>query len=213
MTARHLTFGDRILGEINAALRITTEKARPNTPNPAESEGRDELSESDKSAAASLMRVNHAGEIAAQAFYRGQALVARDPELREMLLEAAGEEHDHLAWCEQRLSELDSQRSVLSALWYGGSFSLGIIAGLAGDRISLGFLAETEDQVTEHLNSHLDKLPAEDRRSRKIVTQMRDDELRHSEEAVQRGGEPLPKPVTQAMTATAKIMTTLAAKL
>ena len=156
------------------------------------------------------MRVNHAGEVAAQALYRGQALVTRDPELREQLLVAADEEHDHLAWCEDRVKELGCQTSALSPLWYGGSFAIGIIAGLAGDKKSLGFLAETEDQVTAHLNSHLERLPAKDIRSKKIVSQMRDDEMLHSTHALEKGGEALAEPVRKVMAFASSIMTRVA---
>jgi len=156
---------------------------------------------------AALMRVNHAGEVAAQALYHGQALTARDPDVREALLTAARVETDHLAWCERRVGELGSHTSVLSPLWYAGSFVIGAIAGLAGDRNSLGFVAETERQVTEHLESHLQQLPAGDARSRSIVEQMQRDEARHGQEAQLAGARPLPGLIRGVMRNTARMMT------
>jgi ubiquinone biosynthesis monooxygenase Coq7 len=156
------------------------------------------------------MRVNHAGEVAAQALYRGQALVARRPELRAQLLTAAAEEHAHLDWCGQRVRELGGRTSVLNPLWYAGSFAMGVVAGLAGDARSLGFIAETERQVAAHLDRHLERLPAGDARSRAIVQGMRADEARHGADAVAAGGVPLPRPVTTAMALAARVMTTLA---
>jgi ubiquinone biosynthesis monooxygenase Coq7 len=157
--------------------------------------------------AAGLMRVNHAGEIAAQALYHGQALTARDPGVRAALLDAARDETDHLAWCEERVRELGSRVSVLSPLWYAGSFAIGALAGLAGDRTSLGFVAETERQVVEHLESHLRELPADDARSRRVVEQMQQDEARHGREASDAGGGPLPSLVRGLMRETARVMT------
>jgi ubiquinone biosynthesis monooxygenase Coq7 len=156
------------------------------------------------------MRVNHAGEIAAQGLYHGQSLVARDPAIRELLEHSAREETDHLAWCEQRLRELGSRPSLLDPLWYAGSFAIGVAAGLASDRISLGFVAETERQVELHLDSHLESLPAEDVRSRAIVQQMRNDEQAHGELARQAGGVALPMPVRKVMQVTARVMTSTA---
>lgn len=153
------------------------------------------------------MRVNHSGEIAAQALYHGQALVARNPRVRAALVEAGREETDHLAWTQQRLAELDSRRSFLDPLWYGGSFAIGVIAGLAGDRASLGFIEETERQVERHLDHHLQGLPKEDARSRAIVEQMRSDEIAHGRRANELGAAPLPLPVRKLMQATARVMT------
>jgi ubiquinone biosynthesis monooxygenase Coq7 len=155
------------------------------------------------------MRVNHAGEIAAQALYHGQALTARNERVRRSLLEAARDETDHLAWCEQRVRELDSRTSLLAPLWYAGSFAIGALAGLAGDRNSLGFVAETERQVIEHLESHLHEngLPEDDERSRRIVAQMQADEARHGSEATEAGGRELPRPVQELMRRTARVMT------
>jgi ubiquinone biosynthesis monooxygenase Coq7 len=153
------------------------------------------------------MRVNHAGEVAAQALYQGQALTARDPEVRSAMLQAAAEEADHLAWCEQRLKELKGRTSLLNPLWYLGSYAIGALAGAMGDRASLGFIAETEKQVESHLKGHLDRLSIEDLRSRAILEQMRHDEARHGEKAVSMGGKALPIGVRIAMRATSKLMT------
>jgi ubiquinone biosynthesis monooxygenase Coq7 len=163
--------------------------------------------------AAGLMRVNHAGEIAAQALYHGQALTARNPAVRRSLLEAARDETDHLAWCEQRVRELGDRTSLLAPVWYAGSFAIGALAGLAGDRTSLGFVAETERQVIEHLESHLHELPPDDERSRRIVEQMQADEDRHGSEARAAGGRELPRPVRELMRRTAKVMTGTAYRL
>ena len=156
--------------------------------------------------AAGLMRVNHAGEVSAQALYHGQALTARDPKVREHLLKAADEEQQHLRWCEERLSELGEAPSKLQPLWAAGSFAIGAVAGLAGDKWSLGFVAETEKQVSEHLQEHLHKLPESDNRSREIVSAMNADETRHGNEAVEAGGRPLPRPVRDLMRAVARVM-------
>jgi ubiquinone biosynthesis monooxygenase Coq7 len=153
------------------------------------------------------MRVNHAGEVAAQALYHGQALMARSDATREMLLRAAREESDHLAWCETRLKELDSRPSLLNPLWYAGSFAIGALAALMGDRASLGFVVETERQVEGHLDEHLGRLPAGDARSRAILETMRTDEIAHGTSARAAGGAELPRPVRQLMRRTASIMT------
>lgn len=168
------------------------------------------LAEPERRKAAGLMRVNHAGEIAAQGLYHGQALVARDPAIRQMLEDAGREETDHLAWCEQRLRELQDRPSRLDPLWYAGSFAIGVVAGLANDRVSLGFVAETERQVERHLDTHLEQLPATDQRSRAILMQMRADEIAHGELALRSGGAELPAPVRKIMQATARVMTTTA---
>ncbi len=157
--------------------------------------------------AAGLMRVDHAGEIAAQALYHGQSLTARSARVRKKMNHAAVEENDHLAWCRERLEELGSRPSRLDPLWYAGSFAIGALAGLAGDRVSLGFLAETEHQVVEHLDDHLERLPAEDRRSRAILEQMRVDEGAHANAAERAGGLPLPEPVRRGMRRVARLMT------
>jgi ubiquinone biosynthesis monooxygenase Coq7 len=159
------------------------------------------------------MRVNHAGEMAAQALYQGQSLTARDPELSEKLKHASIEESDHLNWCRNRLQELDERPSLLDPLWYAGSFCIGIAAGIAGDRWNLGFLAETEHQVVRHLDGHLQRLPAGDARSRAIVEQMKIDEQEHADLAEHLGAAELPQPVKQLMKLTSKVMTTLAEKI
>jgi len=156
------------------------------------------------------MRVNHVGEICAQALYTSQALTTRNPALRAHFTQACIEETDHLAWTEQRLAELDSRPSLLNPLWYAGAFGLGLLAGRLGDPVSLGFVVETEHQVGAHLQSHLDRLPAADHASRAIVTQMREDELRHADAAKQAGAMDLPAPVKGLMRAAAKLMTTVA---
>lgn len=160
--------------------------------------------------AAGLMRVNHAGEVSAQALYHGQALVARDPAVREFLLEAAREEGDHLVWCAERIHALGSRTSLLDPLWYAGSVAIGALAGLAGDRISLGFISETERQVEGHIDEHLARLPPNDADSRAVLEQMKADEIRHGENARNRGGVALPLPLRLLMKATSKVMTTTA---
>jgi len=165
------------------------------------------LTPDEKRESAALMRVNHAGEVAAQALYHAQAMFARDPEIREFMLHAAREETDHLAWCETRLKELGSRPSLLNPLWYAGSFGIGTLAALLGDRASLGFVAETERQVEGHLKGHLDLLPAGDQRSRAIVEAMRHDEVGHGEKALSAGGARLPGPVRELMRRTARVMT------
>ncbi len=173
------------------------------TPLPKE----DGLSAEDRRESAALMRVNHAGEVAAQALYHAQALFARDPEVRDFMLHAAREETDHLAWCEARLDELGARPSVLNPLWYAGSFGIGAVAALLGDKASLGFVAETERQVEGHLKSHLDRLPAQDQRSRAIVEAMCHDEAGHGRQAQSAGAASLPGPVRELMRRTARVMT------
>ncbi len=159
------------------------------------------------------MRVNHAGEICAQALYAGQAATARDGVVRGVMQQAADEEIDHLSWCESRLHELDSRTSVLNPLWYAGSFAIGALAGLAGDRWSLGFVRETEHQVEAHLQEHIERLPQGDQRSRSILDQMKIDEAKHGRMAEDAGGRELPKPVRRVMAFTAGIMKALAYRL
>ena len=182
-------------------------------PSPARSAPADQLADSERRHAAGLMRVNHAGEVAAQALYHGQALASRDPAVRDHLLQAADEERAHLQWCEQRLAELGEKPSLLQPLWYAGSFALGAAAGIAGDRWSLGFVEETEKQVAEHLEEHLQKLPADDARSRAVVEAMRADEQRHGQQARELGGRPLPAAVRGLMKRVATVMKTAAYRL
>jgi ubiquinone biosynthesis monooxygenase Coq7 len=168
------------------------------------------LSVDDRRLSGALMRVNHVGEVCAQAMYQAQALTAHSAALRQQMAQAAREEADHLAWTEERLHELSARKSALNPLWYAGAFAVGLLAGRAGDRWSLGFVAETEAQVEQHLASHLDRLPASDEASRAIVMQMRDDEARHGQQAREAGGQPLPLPLRRAMRWAAKLMTTTA---
>lgn len=201
-----MTFLDRLLSEADHALRTVEARPRARQPRPDEDVSGDPDT-GEAALSAGLMRVNHSGEVAAQALYRGQALVATDAELRDELLAAADEEHDHLAWCRDRAEELGGRTSLLAPFWYAGSFAIGMAAGLAGDRFSLGFLDETEKQVAEHLDGHLERLPAGDDRSRSILTRMREDELRHAHRARELGGEELPETAKKAMRALSKVMT------
>jgi len=191
---------------LDRALRAVSGCAHASRPSPAAT-AESRLSEEDRRRAAALMRVNHAGEIAAQALYHGQARAARSEETRAWLLEAAREESDHLAWCEARLEELGSRTSRLNPLWYAGSFAIGAFAAAFGDRASRGFVAETERQVEGHLDEHLTRLPAGDERSRVILREMRADESRHGSNAVAGGAVPMPPPVRALMKQTARIMT------
>src|SRR5512135_2373420 len=201
---------DRLIQEFDRALRTVAAANVAARPNPAGASPETVADPAARRHAAGLMRVNHAGEIAAQALYHGQALTARNEKVRESLLEAARDETDHLAWCEQRVRELDSRVSLLAPVWYAGSFAIGALAGLAGDRTSLGFVVETEKQVVEHLESHLDRLPEDDERSRRIVAQMKQDEDQHAGEARAGGAITLPRPIQELMRRTARIMTTTA---
>ena len=197
------------------ALLAPPVAGRPVPNPPQKSSARDDagLSAEDRRESAALMRVNHAGEVAAQALYHAQALFARDPEVREFMLQAAREETDHLAWCEARLTELGARPSVLNPLWYAGSFGIGTIAALLGDKASLGFVAETERQVEGHLKSHLDRLPGDDQRSRAIVEAMCEDEVGHGRQAQSAGAASLPGPVRELMRRTARVMTHTAYRL
>lgn len=208
MTARQLTPLDRLLASANNALRTVAAPAgRPTRPYPAADVEEAELSDADRRHAAGLMRVNHAGEVAAQALYQGHATVARDRSIESQMQAAAVEEFDHLAWCEQRLTELGETPSRLGPFWYAGAYAIGAASGLLGDRWSLGFIAETERQVCEHLDSHLDGLPEADSRSRAVVTQMRDEEAVHGQHAREAGAAELPAPIRGLMRLTARVMT------
>src|SRR5262245_48514306 len=171
MPRKSLTGLDLLWAAADRALHTLAAPASAQRPNPAQAEASPELADGERRHVAGLMRVNHAGEIAAQALYHGQALTARNPQLRETLRHAADEEGDHLAWCDERLRELDSRPSLLNPLWYAGSFAIGALAGACGDRVSLGFLVETERQVEGHLDDHLARLPAGDARSRRVLEQ------------------------------------------
>lgn len=202
---------DRFLCELDTGLRTVASPARPRHPSPTGPSGEIEaISATEKDRSARLMRVNHSGEVAAQALYRGQAFVAGDEDLKQQLLDAAEEEHDHLAWCQQRVSQLGQRTSWLSPVWYAGSFAIGAAAGLAGDRVSLGFLAETERQVTDHLAGHLMRLPENDHCSRAIVSQMQQDEIQHGRDAEERGAGKLSGPAKAVMRKAAGVMTGLA---
>jgi len=172
-----------------------------------------EMSEAEKAHAAALMRVNHVGEVCAQALYAGQALTAKNEKVRAELEQAAREETDHLAWCEQRIVELGGRKSLLNPLWFGGAFGMGVVAGMLGDKWNLGFLAETERQVEAHLDGHLQKLPEADAKSRAVVEQMKIDEAQHAQTAVEHGGAPLPMPVKMAMRFAADVMRQTASRI
>ena len=214
MNSRHYSPADKFLMHLDTGLR--TVLGRPQTterPNPAENIEDAELTESEKELAGRLMRINHAGEVAAQGLYEGQSLTARLPEVRDKMERAAMEENDHLAWCENRLNELGSHKSLLNPLWYGGSLAIGALAGLAGDKWSLGFVTETENQVVRHLDSHLKQLSEKDNKSRAILEQMKEDEGHHATAALHAGGAELPKPIKQLMGLTSRIMTKTAYRL
>jgi ubiquinone biosynthesis monooxygenase Coq7 len=215
--SRRMGLMDRVLAEAGRAVQVLDGSVHAGRPNPAGklplSDDQSALSPSEQKHAAGLMRVNHVGEICAQALYRGQALFCRDASIRAVLHKAASEEVDHLVWCRDRLHELQSRPSLLNPLWYAGSFSLGMLASRAGVGKNLGFMAETEKQVEHHLDRHLSDLPPMDKRSRDIVTQMRDDEINHRNTAETHGAHKLPGPVRMAMKMMSKIMTTTAYRI
>jgi ubiquinone biosynthesis monooxygenase Coq7 len=198
---------DRLIAPVDQALRTLLGSPHSARPYPAEGISETVAQPTDRKRVAALMRVNHAGEVAAQALYRGQAAVAADAQTRQALLAAGDEEADHLAWCAARIDELGGRVSLLNPLWYAGSFAIGALAGLAGDKTSLGFVAETERQVVEHLDGHLGKLPAGDARTHAVIEQMSVDEERHGRAATLAGGATLPSAVRFAMKSTARIMT------
>lgn len=202
-----LPIPDALILQFDRALRTVFAPAASRRPHPDAGLPEAELSEAERRHVAGLMRVNHSGEVCAQALYQGQALTARNPEAARALRDASEEETEHLAWCERRLTELGSHKSYLNPLWYGGSFAIGVLAGALGDRWNLGFLAETERQVEGHLDGHLQRLPAQDAKSRAILEQMKADEIRHAETAIAHGGAELPLPVKLAMKLSSKVMT------
>jgi ubiquinone biosynthesis monooxygenase Coq7 len=205
---RQLSPLDQLIDQLDTGLRTAFGSApQPNRASPATKIEESDLSEQERQHSIGLMRVNHAGEICAQALYQGQALTAKLPEVSEQMKEAADEEVDHLAWCEQRITELGGKTSALNPLWYAMSFTLGASAGLVSDKLSLGFVAATEDQVCQHLQKHLKQLPAEDNKSRGIVEQMLVDEQQHAQSALAAGGQRFPKPVKQLMTLVSTVMT------
>lgn len=198
---------DLLIGGFDRALRTVAAVHQSRRPNPGAELPESVVASHDRRQVCALMRINHAGEVAAQALYHGQALTARSAQIRQSMLDAAADETDHLAWCSERIDELGGRRSLLNPLWYAGSFAIGAIAGLSGDRTSLGFVAETEKQVAAHLSTHLQALPVDDARSRAIVKQMGHDEALHGAHATAAGGVDLPMPIRSLMRFTAKLMT------
>ncbi len=208
MTARHMSGLDRLIASAGNALRTVAGPAGASArPYPADQVTEAELTAAERQHAAGLMRVNHAGEVAAQALYQGHAAVARQQNVHAHMEQAAAEEFDHLAWCERRLQELGEVPSRLGPVWYAGAFVIGAASGALGDRWSLGFIAETEKQVCEHLDSHLEGLPAADARSRAVVKRMREEEAEHGEHARDAGAAELPLPIRRLMRLTARVMT------
>ena len=212
---RRASLLDQALTEVGHALHVLSRSAQSSRANPAGralTQKEDHLSESEVKHAAGLMRVNHVGEICAQALYRGQALMTQDPSTKELLYQASDEEVDHLVWCDERLKELGSRPSIFNPFWYAASLGLGVVASRAGTPYNLGFMAETERQVEKHLEEHLTSLPEADTRSRKIVDQMRVDEIAHRTTAEDHGAHNLPLPIKTAMRMMSKVMTTTAYK-
>jgi len=211
MNQRQFSPLDRLVAGLDRGLRtMFSGQTRSARPSPAEGLPEADLSDEEKRHVAGLMRINHAGEVAAQALYQSQALTARKPETSERMQAAADEEIDHLAWCASRLEELDDHSSYLTPLWYAGAFSVGSIAGAFGDRWNLGFVAETESQVVRHLEDHMGRLPQQDQRSRAVLSQMQAEEEEHRQHALEEGGSQLPAPVKGMMWAASRVMTTLA---
>ena len=204
---------DQLILGFDRALRTLAGTATSSRPVPGAALPLPELTRDEQRHAAGLMRVNHTGEVCAQALYAAQALVARDPDIRTRFAGAAREEEDHLAWTQDRLTELNARVSLLNPLWYAGSFAIGLAAGLAGDRVNLGFVVETERQVDEHLTGHMDSLPDADMKSRAIVATMRDDEARHGAMAQEAGAVDLPLPARELMRVTASMMKALAYRI
>jgi len=208
---RHISPLDELITQADHALRTVLGKPKiTERDNPSIHTDDVDLTEDEQKCSARLMRVNHSGEVSAQALYQGQALTARLEDVRASMVRAAMEENDHLAWTEQRLKELNSQKSLLNPVWYAGSFAIGAVAGAIGDKWSLGFVAETEHQVIQHLDDHLSKLPSHDEKSKIILKQMKEDEAHHATMALEGGGTELPRPVKKLMTAMSKVMTTAA---
>ncbi|MBE1158989.1 2-polyprenyl-3-methyl-6-methoxy-1,4-benzoquinone monooxygenase [Dyella acidiphila] len=213
MNVRSLSPLDRLLAGIERALETVAGAPEAHRSSPSHGTPEAELDDAERRHAAGLMRINHTGEVCAQALYDGQAALARHEENRVHLQHAAAEETDHLAWCAERLQELDSRPSLLNPLWYAGSYAIGAVAALAGDKISLGFVVETEKQVEAHLADHMDRLPAQDERSRVVLQQMQADEVQHAQQARERGGIALPFPIPQLMHASSMVMKTVAYRL
>jgi ubiquinone biosynthesis monooxygenase Coq7 len=214
MTQRNLTFLDRCIEQFDQAVRtVFGQPSGSGRANPGQSATGGELTATEKAESICLMRVNHAGEVCAQALYQGQAMTARHNEVREQMQQAATEENDHLLWCRQRLDELGGHTSLLNPLWYTGSLLIGAATGLLGDKWSLGFLAETEHQVVNHLQSHLERLPGTDSKSSAILEQMKEDEARHKASALHSGGSALPGPAKKIMTLMSRVMTLAAYRI
>ncbi len=208
MRKRRLSLLDKLISEADSVMRTITNRGhRASRPSPAQDHTDTELSDAERKHVAGLMRVNHTGEVCAQALYQGQALTARLPTVRKEMSQAAREEIDHLVWCEERLRELGSHTSYLNPAWYGMSFVMGAIAGAISDKVSLGFVAATEEQVCSHLHDHLRQLPDEDRKSQLILQQMLVDEQRHGENALAAGGAEFPLRAKEAMTSVSRFMT------
>jgi len=208
MQQRHYTPLDHLLMNLDVGLRTLLGQPQiTERPDPARKITEAELGAAERELAGRLMRINHAGEVAAQGLYQGQALTARLPQVREKMERAAREENDHLDWCERRAKELGAHVSYLSPLWFTGSAAIGALAGLTGDKWSLGFVAETEKQVVRHLDDHLARLPPQDDKSRAILQQMKEDEGHHATTALEAGGAELPYPITRLMNLTSKVMT------
>lgn len=211
---RHLSLIDNLIIQADRALRtLAASEQHPERVSPAAAIDEQRLNDDEKHHAAGLMRVNHTGEVCAQALYQGQALTAKLPHVRAEMEHAAAEEIDHLVWCQERIEALGSHTSFLNPVWYGLSFMIGAGAGLVSDKVSLGFVAATEDQVCQHLRTHLDDLPVQDEKSRAIVQQMLHDEARHAEMALSAGGYRFPAPIKGLMTLAAKAMTTTSYRL
>ena len=211
---RHYSLIDRFITEADKALRtVAPNAAQALRPNPAAPRAESPMSETERRHVAGLMRVNHTGEVCAQALYQGQALTARLPDVRAEMERAAKEEEDHLAWCEERVTELGSHTSYLNPLWYAMSFGIGAAAGMAGDKWSLGFVAETENQVCAHLQDHMSRAPVQDEKTRAILDQMHDDEARHMNMALRAGAAELPPPVKGLMRLVSRVMTRTAYRI
>ena len=203
-----MSFIDLLINEVDKGLKYSTQNYQTEKrPYPAEKVEQESLNEFEKNHSAGLMRVNHSGEVCAQALYRGQAITAKLVDTKDKMEQAAMEELDHLSWCNKRLEELDSKPSLLNPIWYCMSFSIGAIAGLIGDKWSLGFVHETEEQVVKHLDGHLDKLSVKDLKTRSVIEQMRIDEEKHSQDALDAGAEILPNEIKRLMSKVAKVMT------
>ena len=198
---------DNLIVEFDKGLRTVLAEAQTVRPFPDRGCEEAEMDAVEKRRAAALMRINHSGEVCAQALYNGQAITARNPDTEAALREASQEETEHLAWCEKRIHELGSHKSLLNPVWYASSFAIGALAGALGDKWNLGFLAETENQVGKHIESHLDRLPPQDAKSRAVLEQMKVDEAKHATTAITHGGAELPLPVKLAMKLSSKVMT------